>query len=77
MKIIKTGTVPSERVWRGECRNCGSVVEAREGELKHITHDQREAISFSWEICPVCKAGSESGYGGVLFYPIFKRLSNE
>jgi hypothetical protein len=32
-----------------------------------ITHDQREGGSFSWEKCPVCKAGP---YGGMLFYPV-------
>lgn len=69
MKIIKTGTNPEDREWRGTCRSCKSEAMATEGELKHITHDQREGGSFSWEKCPVCKAGGDSGYGGMLFYP--------
>lgn len=55
-------------LWRGTCTSCRSVVEAREGELTHITHTQRDG-SFSWEKCPVCNVGRDSGYGGVLFYP--------
>lgn len=69
MQIIKTGTKPADREWRGTCRNCNSQAMATEGEMTHVTHDQREGGSFSWERCPVCGAGGENGYGGMLFYP--------
>ncbi len=69
MKITKKGTLPSERVWVGTCRNCKSEAEATESEMTHINYDQREGSSFSWKKCPVCGAGTGSGYGGMLFYP--------
>jgi hypothetical protein len=70
MKVIERGTLPQERLWRGTCRSCGSKVEATEGELNHIDlGDQRDG-PFAWEVCPVCKAGTDTGYGGVLFYQV-------
>lgn len=68
MKVTKRGKLPTERKWKGTCRACGSEATAVESEMHHITHDQREGTSFSWEACPVCKAGGQSGYGGMLFY---------
>jgi len=65
MKIIKRGTLPSERLWRGTCRSCGSIVEGTEDEMHDIQHDSREGYSFSWNECPVCKKGP---YGGLLMY---------
>ena len=70
MKITKRGTTTDEKIWRGTCRQCKSEAEAIEAELTYITFDQREGGSFSWEKCPVCGAGSETGYGGMLFYPV-------
>lgn len=69
MKITKKGTLASERIWEGTCRSCKSEAEAQESEMTHITFDQREGSSFSWERCPVCSTGGESGYGGMIFYP--------
>lgn len=70
MKITKQGINPDSRLWVGICRQCGSEAEGTESEMTHITHDQREGCTFSWEKCPVCGAGaSGSGYGGMLFYP--------
>jgi hypothetical protein len=70
MKITKKGTKPADRKWVGSCRNCGAEAEATEKEMKHITYDQREDGSFSWEVCPACGYGDIStGYGGMLFYP--------
>lgn len=72
MRITKRGTPPGERIWNGTCNACRSEAEAKESELKHVTHCQREG-SFSWEICPVCGAGDKSsGYGGMIFYPASK-----
>ena len=36
MKCIKRGTLPENRIWKGECHNCHSVYEALEGELVDI-----------------------------------------
>lgn len=69
MEIIKRGKTKDEKIWMGSCRQCKSEAKAVEAEMTHITHDQREGGSFSWEKCPVCGAGSNSGYGGMLFYP--------
>lgn len=68
MKIIYKGTPNSERIWEGTCNQCNSKAEATQSELKHITYDEREGGSFSWEKCPACGFGG-SGYGGMLFYP--------
>lgn len=71
MRITKKGTAPSERLWSGKCHNCGSEAEAVGSEMTHVTEDQRENRPFSWEICPVCNAGSAgNGYGGMLFHPV-------
>ena len=70
MEITKRGQTVNERVWSGTCRACKSEAKASEAEMTHITDDQREGSSFSWEKCPVCKAGSETGYGGMLFHPV-------
>jgi hypothetical protein len=69
MKITRRGKLPNERIWVGTCRECGSEAEATEDEMTNIEYDQREDDSFSWESCPVCFAGSRTGYGGMLFYP--------
>lgn len=70
MQVTKIGTKPDERKWFGECRVCKSEATANGSEMNHITLDQREGGSFSWEKCPVCGAGGkDSGYGGMIFYP--------
>lgn len=70
MKITKRGTPKSEQVWFGSCYECLSEAEAKQSEMTHITHDQREGSSLSWEKCPVCGAGEDpTGFGGMLFYP--------
>lgn len=69
MEITKRGKTKNEQVWIGDCRQCNSEAKAFEAEMTHITHDYREGGAFSWEKCPVCKCGSESGYGGMLFRP--------
>lgn len=73
MKITKRGETASERMWFGRCHACGSEAEAVEKEMKNIVCDKRVGGSFSWEACPVCKAGSSGhGYGGMLFHPVKK-----
>lgn len=69
MEIIKRAPKLSQQ-WKGTCRSCGSEAIATEGELRNITHDPREGMSFSWEKCPVCDASAVNGYGRMLFYPV-------
>lgn len=66
MKVIKVGVRPEDRPWKGTCRACKSVVEAKESELNNIQDDPREGGKFCWAKCPVCGVGA---YGGLLFYP--------
>lgn len=69
MKITHRGKPATEQIWAGYCQSCRSKAEATESEMTHITHDNREGGSFSWEKCPVCANGGPSGHGGMLFYP--------
>ena len=55
MKCIKRGTLPEERIWKGECHNCHSVYEAREGELTNKENDFRDNYSFAKARCELCK----------------------
>ncbi len=69
MEITYRGTPADDRIWKGTCHSCRSEAVAKQSEMHNITYDQRENCSFSWEVCPVCKAGNKStGYGGMLFY---------
>lgn len=68
MKITYVGIPARDRIWVGECNNCESRAEAKQSELNHITNDPRDG-SFSWEKCPVCEKGEDTGYGGMLFHP--------
>ncbi len=52
MRIIKYGQIPEERVWRGKCRICNSIIEAQQDELK-LTQDSRNEIHGE-AVCPVC-----------------------
>lgn len=52
MKILTKGKPKSERPWRGQCRDCESVIEAVKSELV-ITSDQRDG-DFATARCPVC-----------------------
>lgn len=53
MKVIKRGVIPSEKLYRGRCRTCDSIIEATHDELKH-TSDQRDGDYHS-ALCPVCQ----------------------
>ena len=68
MEITKRRDKKAEKIWNGECRECGSEATATEGELTHVHNDQRDG-SFSWEKCPASGAGGSTGYGGMIFYP--------
>lgn len=59
MKIIKRGKPPGERICRGTCQICGSILEANQSELKRESgYDQKE--SRDWEYwtgtCPICNS---------------------
>lgn len=56
MKCIKRGTLPENRIWKGECHNCHSVYEALEGELTNIENDFRENARFARAMCEICKS---------------------
>jgi hypothetical protein len=68
MRITSRGQTAYERLWTGKCDTCKSEAEATEAELTNIKPDRDG--KFSWEQCPVCKAGYHGqGYGGMLFHP--------
>jgi len=64
VRITKRGTPPDEREWRGDCKHCGSRVEAKQSVVK-ITpaRDQRDCDSGRLD-CPVCGA-----VDGILLLP--------
>lgn len=71
MIIVKTGNLPSLRLWRGTCNGCKSEAEAKECEMTHIVQDPRDSTKVCWMVCPVCGAGDQgTGYGGMLFSPV-------
>lgn len=53
MKVIKRGVLPSEKLYRGRCGFCDSIVEATHNELDHRS-DQRDGDTHSG-LCPVCE----------------------
>lgn len=55
MEIIKRGKAPEEKIWRGECTQCRSIIRAKRSELE-IEHDFREGNDFGRSLCPVCNA---------------------
>jgi len=66
MKIISKGKPKAERVWRGQCYDCKSVVEAMESEMHGVKEDQRDGWFADSVKCPVC--------GKMMhFYPVDKR----
>ena len=52
MEIIKLGTDPSKRNYRGSCLNCGTVVQVLQAELKYS--DRSTGFSARYVVCPVC-----------------------
>lgn len=65
VKIISKGAPKTERVWRGTCYDCKSVVEAMEGELTGVKEDQRDGWYANAVECPVCSKMMH-------FYPVGK-----
>jgi hypothetical protein len=54
VKILKQGVPPGEQLWRGDCRKCGSKMEAKQAELTRTDGDRDGPIGFA--NCPVCAA---------------------
>lgn len=52
IRLIKKGTKPEERIYRGTCSICSSVVEASPSDGK-VTSDQRDGNFFTFP-CPNC-----------------------
>lgn len=61
MKILKYGTPPQEKLYKGTCYTCKTIVEfaAREGKY-HPAIDQRDVDYYS-VVCPLC-GDSINGY---------------
>ncbi len=55
MRIVSKGEPPVERLFRGRCTSCQSVMEALALELK-VEWDMREQGNFARAMCPMCKA---------------------
>ena len=53
VKVLKKGKVPRD-VFRGDCKNCKSELEAERAEVKGITWDQREHGELGTVACPTC-----------------------
>ncbi len=62
MNIIKRGSKPSDKIWKGICHTCDTVATAKAAELK-LGHCQRDG-SFGHGTCPVC----DDKY--MVFYPL-------
>lgn len=52
IKIIKRGSLPEAKIYRGECRNCGTIVEFPRGAARY-SPDQRDG-DMLFVVCPVC-----------------------
>lgn len=73
MKITYVGTPTKDtREWYGKCKKCNSTAEAVESELEHVTNNPFAGPytgMYAWQKCPVCGAGDDVGYQGMLFIP--------
>ena len=76
LRITERRPPPSEEeVWEGECRNCHSKAECVRSDITNYRKGDHttDYEPFSWEVCPVCRAGeSSNGYGGLAMYPVDK-----
>jgi hypothetical protein len=68
MKLIKAGN-KLKKIWRGECRNCGSEFEDTEENVRlgKVESYIREREEFAHRDCPEC--GRKAGWA-VILYPI-------
>jgi len=62
IKIIVRGKAPSEKVWKGTCSSCKSVLEWKEADATYKQNaTQRDPDPFTQIPCPVC-GKTVSGY---------------
>lgn len=55
IKIIVRGDDPAEKVWKGKCYTCKSVLEWNISDATyHYPGDQRDLDPFTQIPCPVC-----------------------
>jgi hypothetical protein len=52
MEILFRGKLPEDKVWKGTCYHCKSIVAAKQSELE-VKSGQREGV-WSEAACPVC-----------------------
>ena len=52
MEVVHRGELPQDRQFKGTCNTCGSVVKAKQSELK-ASNDGRNGTDYSAK-CPVC-----------------------
>lgn len=55
MKIIYRGTPSEERIWKGTCYWCDSILEAQQKELAIVYAQSQRDTDFAKSDCPVCK----------------------
>lgn len=53
VRIINLGVLPQEKVYRGQCTHCQTVIECKRSDLRS-TVDQRDFDQYVE--CPVCKS---------------------
>jgi hypothetical protein len=54
MKIIKPGNLEKSKKWmRGNCTDCGCIIECEQKEAK-IDYDPRDNYSCFYYKCPTC-----------------------
>ena len=54
IKVITKGVPPKDKVFKGTCHNCKSVVECKKEDGNHSYGDQRDPGEMVNIMCPVC-----------------------
>ena len=60
MRVTLKGNI-RKKVWKGECRECGSRMEAEASELS-IVYDPRDGTECGQAKCPECGNSSVNFY---------------
>lgn len=72
MKLVTPGKPPQNRTFRGSCRVCGAVWEAKASELT-IDSCPRERYEFAHKDCDECNARAPMA---VILYPMKDQVLN-
>ncbi len=67
IRIIKPGTIPSDRQYHGRCIRCKAEIEFAEGDAT-VTDDQKDGTTVSL-LCPTHNCGG-TVYGTPLKAPL-------